>query len=66
MTRLQSLTLDRHQQPHRATIVTPYGRVRVAWQSLHGQRCWFSLGCLEGKRLAVPLIQRLERLFQEL
>ncbi len=65
-TRLKTLTRDQRQQPLRATIATPFGRVRIVWQSLHGQRCWFNLGPLEGKCLALPLIQHLERLIEQL
>jgi hypothetical protein len=46
----------------RATVRTPLGTMKVAWRNVSGDRCWFSSGTLDAKKLAVPAIERIERL----
>lgn len=58
--RISSLVFDRKERPRRATIITQHGTVKVQWMEMHGQRGWFSSGALEAKKLAVPVIERIE------
>ena len=62
MSRISTLTFDRHERPKRATIRTDHGTLKVAWREVSGDRCWFSSGPLEARKLAVPAIERIERL----
>lgn len=66
MSRISCITFDKNEQPKRATIRTPLGTVTVVWQDVCGDRCWFSSGTLEAKKLAVPAIQRIERMVARL
>jgi hypothetical protein len=66
MSRISAIVFDRDEQPRRATILTQLGPVKVEWRDVCGDRCWFTSGNLEAKKLAVPAIQRIERLFSEL
>ena len=65
MSRISSIVFDRQKRPLRATIRTPLGTVKVQWMDVHGDRCWFTSGVLDAKRLAVPSIQRIERLVRD-
>ena len=62
MSRIASVVFDQHEQPKRATIITKLGSVKVEWRDVCGDRCWFTTGTLEAKKLAVPAIERIERL----
>ena len=66
MARITSIVFDRHQQPKRATIITTHGSVKVHWVHDHGDSNWFTSGNLEAKKLAVPVIQRIERMAETL
>ncbi len=59
MKRISSIVFDKHEHPKRATIITPLGTIKVEWRNSH----WISSGDLAAKLLAVPVIQRIERLF---
>lgn len=59
MKRISSIVFDKHEHPKRATIITPLGTIKVEWRNGH----WISSGDLAAKLLAVPVIQRIERLF---
>jgi len=63
MKRISSIVFDRHERPRRATIITPLGTIKVEWREVAGNRYWSSSGELPAKQLAVPVIQRIERLF---
>lgn len=63
MKRISSIVFDKHEHPKRATIITPLGTIKVEWMDVSGDRCWFASGNLDAKKLAVPVIQRIERLF---
>ena len=63
MKRISSIVFDRNEQLKRATIITPLGTIKVEWRNVAGNRHWISTGDLEVKQLAVPVIQRIERLF---
>ena len=63
MSRISSLVFDRNEQLKRATIITPLGTIKVQWHGVAGARYWTSSGELPAKQLAVPVIQRIERLF---
>jgi len=63
MKRISSIVFDRHERPMRATIITPLCTIKVKWREVAGNRHWISSGELPAKQLAVPLIQRIERLF---
>jgi hypothetical protein len=62
MTRISSIVFDKHEQPKRATIITPLGNVKVEWSDVSGNRSWFTTGNLNAKKLAVPVIERIERM----
>lgn len=64
--RLSSLTFDREERPLRATIRTPLGAVKVLWQDVCGDWCWFTAGTLEAKKLAAPVIHRIEQMLERL
>ena len=64
--RIRSIHLNRWERPLRATIWTKYGIVKVVWQDLHGESCWFSSGRLEAKREAVPAIEHVEQMCQSM
>lgn len=65
--RISSLVFDRKEQPLRATIRTSLGTVKVSWQEVCGDRCWFTNGgSVEAKRLALPAIARIERMASRL
>jgi len=61
-TRIVSITFDRDERPVRATLRTRLGPVKVAWRDVCGDRCWFNSGILDAKKLAVPAIERIERM----
>lgn len=63
MKRISSIFFDKHEHPKRATILTNQGTVKVFWVDDYGDRNWFTAGNLNAKKLAVPVIQRIERLF---
>lgn len=63
MSRISSIVFDKQERPARATIRTRLGLVKVQWLHLAGgDRCWFTSGILEAKKLAAPTIQRIERM----
>ncbi len=64
--RISSLVFDKEERPRRATIITNLGTVKVQWTEVHIDRSWFTSGGLEAKKLAVPVIERIERLTQNL
>ena len=66
MSRISSIVFTKNEQLKRATIVTHLGPVKVEWMELCSDRCWFTSGTLDAKKLAVPAIQRIERLSQKL
>ena len=43
-TRIVSITFDRNELPVRATLRTRLGPVKVFWQDVCGDRCWFTSG----------------------
>lgn len=59
MARISSIKFDKHELPKRATIITPLDTIKVEWKNGY----WISSGDLAAKQLAVPVIQRIERLF---
>ncbi len=59
MKRISSIVFDKREQLKRATIITPLGTIKVEWKNGY----WTSSGDLAAKQLAVPVIQRIERLF---
>lgn len=61
-TRIVSITFDRNELPVRATLHTRLGTVKVVWRDVCGDRCWFTSGVLDAKKLAVPAIERIERM----
>ncbi len=65
-TRIASITFDRKEQPVRATLHTRLGPVKVVWRDVCGDRCWFTSGILDAKKLAVPAIERIERMVAQL
>jgi len=62
MARISSIKFDRNELPLRATIITSQGTVKVHWVDHH----WFSTGDLDAQKLAVPLVERIERMVQHL
>ncbi len=62
MARISSIVFDRNERPLRATIRTRLGTVKVQWQDVSGDRCWMTSGVLDAKKLAVPAIERIERM----
>jgi hypothetical protein len=63
MKRISSIVFDRHERLKRATIITPPGTIKVEWRDVAGDRFWTSSDELAAQLLAVPVIQRIERLF---
>ncbi|MCX6848590.1 MAG: hypothetical protein NTY98_06695 [Verrucomicrobia bacterium] len=63
MKRISSIVFDRKERLKRATIITPLGAIKVEWRDVAGDRYWTSSGELAARLLAVPVIQRIERLF---
>ena len=66
MARISSIVFDKHEQLKRATIITTHGTVQVQWIHDYGDSNWFTSGNLEAKKLAVPVIQRIERMAETL
>jgi len=64
--RIRSIVFDKNELPRRATITTRLGTVKVRWMDVHGDRGWFTSGAPDAKRLAVPSIERIERLVRDL
>lgn len=62
MSRISSVVFDRNEQPIRVTIRTRLGTVKVRWMDVCGDRCWQTSGILDAKKLAVPAIERIERM----
>ena len=62
MPRISSIVFDRKERPLRATIRTRLGTVKVEWRDVGGDLCWMTSGVLRAKQLAVPAIERLERI----
>jgi hypothetical protein len=62
MARILSVAFDQNEQLKRAIITTHFGNIKVEWEN--GQ--WFTTGNLEAKKLAVPVIERIERMVSEL
>lgn len=60
MKRISSIVFDRHEKLKRATIFTPLGTIKVEWKNGY----WISSGDLAARLLAVPVIQRIERMVQ--
>ena len=44
------------------TIITRLGTVKVEWRNVCGDRCWLTGGVLDAKKLAAPVIDRIERM----
>ena len=65
-TRIVSITFDRNELPVRATLRTRLGPVKVVWRDVCGDRCWFTSGVLDAKKLAVPAIEHIERMVSQL
>ena len=63
MKRISSIVFDKHEHPKRATIITPLGTIKVEWRNIAGELNWNSSGDLAARLLAVPAIQRFQRLF---
>lgn len=63
MARISSIVFDSHERPKRATIITKLGLIKVEWCDVCGDRSWFTSGNLDARKLAVPVIQRIERLY---
>ena len=64
--RLQTLSFSRRHRPLWASIRTADGIVRVKWMDVDGDWCWFSSGPPDGKKAAVALIERIERMVNDL
>jgi hypothetical protein len=62
MARISSIVFDRQERPRRATILTRRGTVKVEWRDVCGDRCWVTSGVLDAKKLASPVIERIERM----
>ena len=65
MKRISSIVFDKHERPKRATIITKLGTIKVEWMNVSGNRSWFTSGSLDARKLAVPAIQRIERMVSE-
>jgi hypothetical protein len=63
MKRIKSIVFDKHERPKRATIITPLGTIKVEWRYIAGQPNWTSTGDLAARLLAVPVIEKIQRLF---
>ncbi len=61
-TRIVAITFDRKEQPVSVSLRTRLGPVKVVWCDVCGDRCWFTSGVLDAKKLAVPAIERIERM----
>ena len=66
MARISSIVFDRDERLVRATIRTRLGTVKVEWRDVCGDRCWFTTGNLDAKKLAAPAINRIERMVERL
>jgi len=66
MARISSIVFDRNEKPKRATITTNLGTVKVEWRDVCGDLCWFTSGNLNAKKLVGPVMQRIERMVQQL
>jgi hypothetical protein len=55
MASIKSITFNKSEQPVRATIHTKLGTVKVEWREV--DRCWFTSGPLEARKLAVTTIE---------
>ena len=66
MARISSIVFDRNEKPKRATLITKLGNVKVEWRDVCGDLCWFTSGNLNAKKLVAPVIQRIERMAQQL
>ena len=62
MTRISSIVFDKDERPLRATVRTRLGTVKVEWRDVCGDLCWFTSGNLDARKLAVPAIERIERM----
>lgn len=62
MARISSIVFDKRERPKQATIITQLGPIKVEWRDVCGDRSWFTSGNLNVRKLAVPVIQRIERL----
>jgi hypothetical protein len=62
MARISSVIFDRHERPRRATFMTRRGAVKVEWRDVCGDRCCFTRGLLDAKKLASPAIERIKRM----
>jgi hypothetical protein len=60
--RITEVHFDRQERPFRAVIRTRLGVVEVQWRDVRGDLCWFTNGISEAKKLAVPAIERLNRI----
>ena len=65
MARISSIVFDKNERPKRATIITKLGTIKVEWIDVCGDRSWFTSGNLNARKLAVPAIQRIERMVSE-
>lgn len=63
--RICSIVFDKNELPRRATVITKLGTIKVEWMNVSGNRSWFSSGNLDARKLAVPAIQRIERMVSE-
>jgi hypothetical protein len=66
MTRIHSLVFDHKERPLRATIYTSQGAVKIVWRNVCGDRCWFTSGTMEAKKLTLSAIERIERFTAQL
>ena len=66
MARISSIVFDKRELPKRATVLTTLGTIKVEWREVAGDRCWFTSGNIEARKLAVPAIQRIERMAAQL
>ena len=64
--RITQIHFDRDEQPYRAVIRTRLGIVEVQWRDVAGDRCWFTNGKLEAKKMAAAAIERLNRMVSRL
>lgn len=62
MARIESIVLDPLEQPKQATIVTHLGPIKVEWHQVCGDMFWVAYGSESAKKLAVPAIERIERM----
>jgi hypothetical protein len=58
--RIHSVVFDRHERPLHAVVLTPKGIVEVQWKCAAGDWCWFTGGSGDAKKLAVPVIERIQ------